>query len=413
MDPLTLFKNRIHHPPNHVTPIQLREWLSINPSLTLDMVLYDIQTNPIYKEVWKFKHLAKIIPVEQLVEHNILPEPDDLTSPHLIRMIITIDTLLQTHTRLDYPWNYMTRHPNITIEDIQAHPELPWDYTYIMCNPNFEYHHLDIDLFKPYLNENLFYYLSYHATYEQIMQHPNENWLPVVLSSKNIQKEDVAKLLPYFQEKYKGYPSGKPYFLFTPACCNPNLTFDDLIELYGEELPLTNAHSVSSFTYHHFRKYPITTWEKLIFFHPILPLEFIKAHPNEPWIWSAILQNNNTLTYDRFNEFPKKIFPDMTIPANEWHMRHMLFDNKHISHFDKKCILEDLLKSPIPQKIYNFSHRHLIESPLFLEPTFQEIKEYFAKKKIIRFTVESLTNPAYHQCRKRLKKELQQLSNLE
>ena len=137
MDPLTLFKNRIHNPPNHVSPIQLREWLSKNPALTLPMLLYDIQTNPTHKDAWKFRYLARLIPVEELVEHDILPEADDLNSPCITYMKINMNTILQTQTRLHYNWDYITKHPNITLEDILSHPELPWDYTSLMFNPNF------------------------------------------------------------------------------------------------------------------------------------------------------------------------------------------------------------------------------------------------------------------------------------
>ena len=47
----------------------------------------------------------------------------------------------------------------------------------------------------------------------------------------------------------------------------------------------------------------------------------------------------------------------------------------------------------------------LFESPLFLEPTFEEIRNYFAGKRIVRCVVDVLTNPAYDQCRKRLRRE--------
>jgi hypothetical protein len=364
------------------------------------MVLYDIQTNPTYKHAWQFKHLAKHIPVEELIDQNIFPAEEDLQSPYIIHMKITITTLLQTHTKINYPWNYLTKHPNITLEDIQAHPELPWDYTYLMFNPNFEYRHLET--FKQHINEFIFYTLSYSATCEQILQNPDKKWLPVALCSEHMQKEHIVKLMPYFQEKHNGEVSR---FLFITINHNPNLTFDDLIDLFGEELPLTYAHECPTFTLQDFQKRPLATWKNLTLFQHILPLDFIKAHPNEPWIWSSILENNNTLSYDQFNEFPN-IFPDMPRWANEWHMRHMLFNNKHLSHFDKKCILEkDLLYSPIPPRPYNFTNQRLIVSPLFLEPTFEEIKEYFAKKRMVRIIVEAMSNPAYSQCRKRLARE--------
>jgi hypothetical protein len=196
MDPLTLFQNRLRHLPPNTTPLQLREWLSTNPAITLEMVLYDIHTHPTYKHAWQFKHLSKHIPLEDLVDHNIQPTQEELYSPHIFLMNITILTLLKTHTKINYPWNYLTRHPNITLEDIQAHPELPWDYPNIMFNPNFACRHLE--QFKSYINEDIFFNLSFKATYEQITEHPNGKWLSFALNSKHMHKEHVAKLIPYF-----------------------------------------------------------------------------------------------------------------------------------------------------------------------------------------------------------------------
>jgi hypothetical protein len=80
--------------------------------------------------------------------------------------------------------------------------------------------------------------------------------------------------------------------------------------------------------------------------------------------------------------------------------------NKHVSWHDKKCIFEELL--PLT------SHPEFVRLagiPFFLEPTFQEIRHYFAKKQIVRHIVECLTNPAYEQCRKRLKREHEKMND--
>jgi hypothetical protein len=422
MDPLTIFKTRLlllqrlhqQQCPHQVSPLQLREWLSQNPALTLEMVLYDIKTNPTYKHAWTFKHLAKIIPVEHLVEHNILPEPDDLHSPDILRMKITLETLLKTHRtahHLDYHWGYLTRHRTITLEDMQAHPELPWDYTYLMYHPDFQCQHLDIELFRPHLNEHVFRMLSYRSTYEEIMQHPQEKWFfPGVLASKRIRKEHLPTLLAHFKQEQYLEENITPYHLFCATCCNPNLSLEDLIDLFGEEMCLTYYYQ-TIYSLGDFQKYPLATWKhhglRLPLFCNILPLSFIKEHLDEPWDWAAILLRNKTLTYDQFNEIPKNIFPDQSIDMNAWHIRHFLFDNRYLSSFDKRCILEDLLNTQIPEETYPLHRGHIVVSPLFLEPIFQEqeIKEYFAKKKIVRHLVEALSNPAYQQCRKRLVRE--------
>ena len=398
MDPTTLFPKRIQQYSTLLPPQYLREYLSKNPAITMSMVLQDIQRNPKDKEDWRFESLCYTIPLEELVANNILPTRDTtLFSPCVLVMKITIQTILQTHTILEYNWAYLVQHPTVYMEDILTHPELPWNYNYIICNPNFRYHHLPF--FKHHIDASayrqLFYYMSRIATYEEIMNHPDEPWCPNALSSPHMTKEHFFTLLPYFQEKYNSIIQSETERLQTEANRNPNLTFEDFRDLFGEQA-FEYPYNLPRFTFQDFLKYK-HTWSHPTSFYSILPLSVIQSYPNHDWNYEIILRSNNTLTYESLSQIPNKI--------NEREAKLHLFENRHLPYTDKKRLLEELLPKPYSNVYFSIAYKRLIESPLFLEPTFQEIKEHFAKKKIIRIVVEAHSNPRYLQCRKRLARE--------
>jgi hypothetical protein len=416
MDPLTIFKNRLHHYTPLTLPSHFRECLSKNPALTIDMVLYDMKINPKYKHHWRFVYLAQVIPVEDLILNNILPITDaatgkgDLTEACFFKMKITMDTVLKTHTLVNYSYFRLIQHPNITIEDILAHPELPWHYPYILLNPNINFDYLS-QIKKihtiPY-GENTFYTLSRNATFEQIIENPKEPWYPVALSSPYIYKHHFPALLDYFKKKDPWAVRTDKYLLIHAANANPNLTFEDLLDLFGDSA-FRFAYHCKNFTLQDFQKYKsnpkvVDQWNYHDYCH-LLSLETILAAPDIPWDYYKILEKNNTLTYEQVTTTPiplRRPIPDPSL--KQWHVKRHLFDNKHIPYLYKKRLLEELLQS-IKMCYASCNYDSIFMSPLFLEPTFDEIKEYFAKKRIIRHIVECLTNPAYQQCRKRLLRE--------
>jgi hypothetical protein len=415
MDPLAVFKQRLHRYSPITIPSHLRECLSKNRALTIDMVLYDMKINPKYKHHWRFATLAQVIPVEDLILNNIFPATSttksDLHLPEVYKMKITIDTILKTHTLVQYDYSRLVQHPNITIEDILAHPELPWNYLYIYNNPNLKFHHMPLikhlvpnDIHIPCMT-NAFYTLSRNATFEQITNHPHKTWYPIALSSPHIHKEHFPTLLAYFRDQYdiRTKPST---FLLNESFANPNLTFQDFLELFGD-IVFRYFWYFKNFTlqdFHTYKSHPSVQWHYPDFGH-ILPLDTILAHPDTKWDYYKILEQNNTLTYEQVTTTPIPLrcpIPDPTLA--QWRVKRHLFENKNIPHIDKKRLLEELLQS-IETSYNALDFDCLFQSPLFLEPTFQEIQHHFAKKKIIRHIVETLTNPQYLQCRKRLLRE--------
>jgi hypothetical protein len=69
-------------------------------------------------------------------------------------------------------------------------------------------------------------------------------------------------------------------------------------------------------------------------------------------------------------------------------------------YVDRKMLFEELL-SDCKKDTMGIC----LKQPFFLEPTFAEMREYFAGKKIVRHMVEYISNPSYEQGRKRLKRE--------
>jgi len=409
MDPVTIFHKRIQQYSKHIPPSHLRKYLGKNLALTIEMVIQDMKNNPDQKDNWIFENLCYTIPLEHLVAHNILPKRDfdgfECTEGcTLIQMNLTIDTILKTYTILRYNWAYLIQHPKLQIEHITAHPELPWDYHYIGHNPNFRFEHLS---HFPDIPKYVWTTLSRNATYEQIVNYPDKPWFSYILSSQHIHKYHIQALLPYFEQKF-------PHISASDVSLNnSNLSFDDFYELFGDTA-LCYANRFKNFTYTNYLKYKP---KQITFFRRILPISVIKSFPPyEMWgAWSDTIKFNKTLSYESLKEIPKNIINHHIPIVNEWYIRKMLFDNPYVSHFDKKRLLEELLPQKnnpfwIPYTVgdirgYPSNIETLFESPLFLEPTFEEIHVYFAGKRIVRCLVEAVSNPAYEQCRKRLKRE--------
>ena len=397
MDPLTIFQKRIHQYDNGIIP-NLRKLISYNPKMTIEMVVQDMQENPSKKHEWQFHLLCRHIHIKDLLAHGILPRPSDINDFSQV-MKIDIQTLVQMKDKEDWDWEKLTMNKNFTMEDIAAHPELPWEYSMLLGNPNIKLHSLVLEYKPPdpnpfhplilqYGSVNIFNLLSSSATYNDITNYPDKPWTYRCLESPNI--KDKTQL----QELWLRFKDSSPNAPHTLAE-NPALTIEDLKEL----LPTKDFYPIVSnspnITQQHILDNPNEKWcFSALGRH--LPMEYILSHKEHEWVWSSIYRWNKTLTY----EIIKKIIPKETFMTDA----SLLFYNEHFPYMDKKKLYEDILFNHY-LKNKNVRPDYLITSPFFLEPTFEEIKYYFAKKRIIRHIVECLTNPKYKQCQKRLLKE--------
>jgi len=391
MDPLTIFKNRIQQYDNGIIP-NLRKLISYNPKITIEMVVQDIQNNPSKRHEWQFHLLCRHIHIKDLLAHGILPRPSDINDFSQV-MKIDIQTLIQMKDTENWDWEKLTMNKNFTMDDIASHPELPWEYSMLLGKPNIKLHSY-ANQFHPlvlqYGSGNIFNLLSASATYNDIKNYPDKHWTYRCLESPNI--TDKAHL----QELWHRFKDKSPYAPHT-LVENPSLTFEDHKELLPHDKQdfypiVSNSPNI---TQQHILDNPNENWcFSALGRH--LPMEYILSHKEHPWVWSSIYRWNKTLTY----EIIRKIIPKKTFMTDA----SLLFYNEHFSYSDKKHLYEDILFNHY-LKSKNVRPDYLIDSPFFLEPTFEEIKYYFAGKRIIRCVVECMSNPVYKQCRKRLMKE--------
>ena len=405
MDPTTLFHKRIARY-DAVFP-DLRKHLARNPRITMDMVLQDIERNPSRRDEWTFDMLCINIPVDTLLAHGFSPINTDLVSYLSLMTKITMETLIRTKDSVPWNWQMLTYHKSITVEDIVAHPELPWSYPHLVYNPKLTLSHV---LQYPHLfpePHNVFRELGRKATFQDILDHPDKPWLVNVLSSPNIKtKEHVLYLI---RERFSDHTDKPMLKMYT--CMNPNLTFQDLIDLFGLDILDWAAYN-PNVTFDDFEKYPLWFWGSIPELADRLPLDYILQHPEMNWDWENVIDRNKTLTYEAYPKLVQVLTTHIETKCDytptEYHLKHLCFYNKHLSLLDRKRFYEDLINlipHTGPRDYKHLPYDFIMTSPFFLEPTFEEIRQYFAGKKIVRHVVHALTDPAYLQCRKRLQRE--------
>lgn len=412
MDPKSLFQKRLQQYQSIIP--NLRKYMSQNPHLTMDMVLQDIKRNPSKKHEWHFDNLCHVIPVDTLLANGFTPKSMELVTPVLVN--VTMEMLQRTKDTIPWVWSMLVRHKDITIQDIINHPELPWNIGLGVCyNPNLT--HQDILDYPPHLFTNHYRSLAYMnigrtIPFEEIQKHPDKPWSYNILANPTVKTlEQVRYLLAYFQQKDKNHN----HTIMIMTCRNPNLYLKDLLELFGTDV-IEHLPYCPNVSFEELQQLDSKEWEsKFYLMHYRVPLDYIIEHPEINWEWVDIIHNHKEISYDTF----PRVVPFLTeyvkrtghYTPNEYHLKTIYYFNKYLSLTDHKKLYEDLIrfveKHPIddtrdPPPLPN---DYLFMSPFFLEPTFQEMKEYFAKKKIVRHLVEALSNPAYQQCRKRLTRE--------
>jgi len=376
--------------------------MSINPALTMQMVLEDIKQNPRQKNEWTFYNLSQVIPVKELLANGFYPENNNLYD-RSDSINIDIDTLVQLkHHR--WNWRYLSVNKHITLEDIAAHPELPWDYSVMSrFNPNKKV----TSLLLAHIDENTYRLLGYIATYEQIIAEPDKPWDEGCLGSPNITNKEHLKILWNKFSTVRVHTSS--HFLAK----NPAMTFSDLEELLPQSILRYHASGNPNITSADFLKYKDKRDWDFDTLSKMLPVQFILEHSNYEWSWISLLYCNKTLSY----EILKHKTLQSNVKRHYYNYRQALSDkdiygkmlgfvlsNRSFPEYDRKRVFEELLFDYY-LKDERLTPDFLIHNALFLEPTFEEIRVYFAGKRIVRCVVEAVSNPEYEQCRKRLKRE--------
>ena len=103
--------------------------LSSHPNMTIDFVKKQLTQN------W-YNIMNPNITIEDIDEiHD--PEFEVLSS------CITIEFIEKNREQLEWVWHLLSANSNIKIEDIEAHPEYPWDLKFVSVNPNLTMEFID------------------------------------------------------------------------------------------------------------------------------------------------------------------------------------------------------------------------------------------------------------------------------
>lgn len=202
----------------------------------------------VYHWDWKFLSRNPNISLEYIESHP--DSPYNWNWPYGISYNpnLTLDFILK-HKNKRFDWNLISRNPGITLEDIENNPTLPWKWEYVALNPN-----ITIDFILKYLtkfskrNLNKKLGSTYNITLEHIDAFPNLFWNKFRLSknpnmtldyvmqhpvkhkkTNRWQWESVAKSPMITFEDVKKYPKFfKNDHFMRGFSSNPNLTFDNV-----------------------------------------------------------------------------------------------------------------------------------------------------------------------------------------
>jgi hypothetical protein len=114
-------------------------------------------------------------------------------------MTTLIDFVI-AHPEKPWDWYWLSRNPNITMEDVILHPEKPWDWYWLSRNPNITMEDVIAHPEKPWRWDGLS--SNPNITMEYIIKHPEKPWSWSGLSMNLMSKgRKTHKYTPYIRAK--------------------------------------------------------------------------------------------------------------------------------------------------------------------------------------------------------------------
>ena len=144
-----------------------------------------------------------------------------------------------------------------------------------------------------------------------------------------------------------------------------------------------------------------------------ITLDFIKENPQIPWNYIYVSQNKN-LTLDFVKENLDKDWNWNEITSHKNITFKMIKDNPELPwHYDNiheniNITYEDILENP---DIFWGPWGHISQNINIFEIPQKKIRHYFAVKLIWRYWYRAITDPEYTICRKRLLREVREITN--
>jgi hypothetical protein len=107
---------------------------------------------------------------------------------------LTWDHLKKTPLSDVHGWGYNSKHPSVTWDIIQAHPEMPWQWQNVSCNPNITWDIVQANPDKPWNSSWLS--CNPNITWDIIQAHPEIPWDWTLISSNPTITWDIIEQNP-------------------------------------------------------------------------------------------------------------------------------------------------------------------------------------------------------------------------
>jgi hypothetical protein len=343
--------------------------LSNNPKITMEIILAFKDEN------WNWQNIS----AKANINFTKYPDFPWDWSALSVNPNLTIKDIISTKNSTElFEWIDVSRHKNITMIDIENNPTLPWDWSSVSCNPNIR------NLDKPWdwqwlsMNPNInfdfivkfiekswcwdFVSMNSAVKMEHVLKHPNLPWDYRTLSlNENITIQDILTHLD------------KPW-------CWQAISFSKYVTMQQVYVPW-DFYGLSR--------------------NPGIKFNDMMENPDKPWNWQMITLNPN-ITYKIIDENPTCSW-DLTRLSMTFEnvFKHMKPDRLSELSYYSNTTYNDFIQHPdIPWNWYSISMH-----PMFLTPTPEEIRKWWASKTICKYIFEAYTNPSYKVCQKRLLKE--------
>jgi len=131
------------------------ECVGHNPNMTMEFVHNPVLNTRFLQTTWLALTLNRSISIQDMLDHSHLPWRWS-AFVHRQEPEITLEFLLSLHCRVSLPspirWQiqFLSAHPNITVEDVNAHPEIQWDWVFLSQNPNMTQDFVDNNFTRPW-----------------------------------------------------------------------------------------------------------------------------------------------------------------------------------------------------------------------------------------------------------------------
>ena len=298
-------------------------------------------------------------------------------------------------------YEYLSEHPDATIENVLKDPNHPWEKSSLLMNPS-----MNLSKINKYFLEGDFLSVGekrwvYHCvsgcdyiSLDYILQHPYYNWdWNIIISRPDVTLSMFTEMLPIILARtlddieYNPINSDDPsqdvLMDWTQISKNPNLTYEyvqqnsnfpwDWIELsrhpnISVNIILDNVHEQWNWKY--------------VSYNPTLVWKQVVDNPDLTWNWVAISAHLN-ITWETISQHQGYPWDWQWVSAN----RNIGWDQVH-SNLDKNWNYRFLSANPMPR----YQERWIDKTRL----------EWIASRRIHRFWRDVTCNPVYKLARRRL-----------